>query len=406
MLKGKKILLGVCGSIAAYKSAFLVRLLIKEGAEVKVILTNSAAAFITPLTLATLAKNEILTDFYDSKGNWNNHVELGLWANVFLIAPASANSLSKLANGLCDNLLSATYLSARCPVIVAPAMDLDMWKHPATQSNIKKLESFGNLIVPVESGELASGLNGEGRMAEPENIITFLNIYFSKKLILASNENSKLKGKRVVITAGPTVEAIDPVRFISNHSSGKMGFAMAAEFLQQGAEVTLIKGPTPTDFNVHGIKTISVTTAFQMHDVAISESKDADIIVMAAAVADYAPEKIASSKIKKKDSAMEIKLVKTPDILKDLGERKKTNQVLVGFALETDNELVNAQSKLKNKNLDFIVLNSLQDKGAGFGIDTNKITIIDKQGTIKKFKLKSKAEVAKDIVNKIASIVA
>jgi phosphopantothenoylcysteine decarboxylase/phosphopantothenate--cysteine ligase len=405
MLNGKKILLGVCGSIAAYKSAFLVRLLVKEGAEVKVILTRSAADFITPLTLATLSKNEVLANFYDNKGNWHNHVELGLWADVFLIAPASANSLAKMANGLCDNLLSATYLSARCQVVVAPAMDLDMWKHPATQTNIKKLEGFGNLVVPVESGELASGLNGEGRMAEPENIITFLNNFLSTASE-KNNEKNTLKGKKVVITAGPTVEAIDPVRFISNHSSGKMGFALAAAFLQQGAEVTLIKGPTPTDFNMHGIKTISVTTAFQMHDVAISHTKDADVIVMAAAVADYAPEKIAATKIKKKDSGREIKLVKTPDILKDLGERKKANQVLVGFALETDNELSNAQGKLKNKNLDFIVLNSLQDKGAGFGTDTNKITIIDKQGTIKKFKLKSKADVAKDIVNKIASIVA
>jgi len=405
MLNGKKILLGVCGSIAAYKSAFLVRLLVKEGAEVKVILTRSAADFITPLTLATLSKNEVLANFYDNKGNWHNHVELGLWADVFLIAPASANSLAKMANGLCDNLLSATYLSARCQVVVAPAMDLDMWKHPATQTNIKKLEGFGNLVVPVESGELASGLNGEGRMAEPENIITFLNNFLSTASE-KNNEKNTLKGKKVVITAGPTVEAIDPVRFISNHSSGKMGFALAAAFLQQGAEVTLIKGPTPTDFNMHGIKTISVTTAFQMHDVAISHTKDADVIVMAAAVADYAPEKIAATKIKKKDSGMEIKLMKTPDILKDLGERKKVNQVLVGFALETDNELSNAQGKLKNKNLDFIVLNSLQDKGAGFGTDTNKITIIDKQGTIKKFKLKSKADVAKDIVNKIASIVA
>lgn len=405
MLKGKKILLGVCGSIAAYKSAFLVRLLVKEGAEVKVILTKSGADFITPLTLATLSKNEPLIDFYDSKGNWNNHVELGLWANVFLIAPASANTLAKLANGICDNLLAATYLSARCPVLFAPAMDLDMWKHAATQNNVKKLESLGNIIVPVESGELASGLNGEGRMAEPENIVNCLKDFFSGKSFLCADDASKLKGKKVVITAGPTVEAIDPVRFISNHSSGKMGFALATAFLQQGAEVTLVKGPTPTDFNMRGIKTISVTTAFQMHDVAISESKNADIIVMAAAVADYAPEKAAASKIKKKEGGMEIKLVKTPDILKDLGERKKANQLLVGFALETDNELENAQGKLKNKNLDLIVLNSLQDKGAGFGTDTNKVTIIDRNGTVKKYKLKSKAEVAKDIVNKIAEVI-
>jgi phosphopantothenoylcysteine decarboxylase/phosphopantothenate--cysteine ligase len=405
MLKGKKILLGVCGSIAAYKSALLVRLLVKEGASVKVILTKSASDFITPLTLATLSKNEVLTDFYDRKGNWNNHVELGLWADAFLIAPVSANTLAKLANGICDNLLAATYLSARCPVLLAPAMDLDMWKHTATQNNVKKLESFGNIIVPVESGELASGLSGEGRMAEPENILKCANDLFSAKNLNIETKFNKLKGKKVVITAGPTLEPIDPVRYISNYSSGKMGFALATNFLQQGADVTLIKGPTPTDFNMQGIKTISVTTSFQMHDVAISESKNADIIVMAAAVADYTPEKIASSKIKKKQNGLEIKLVKTPDILKALGERKKSGQILVGFALETDNELENAQNKLKNKNLDFIVLNSLQDKGAGFGTDTNKITIIDKSGKIKKYKLKPKAEVANDIVNKIVEII-
>ncbi len=405
MLKGKKILLGVCGSIAAYKSAFLIRLLVKEGANVKVILTKSATDFITPLTLSTLSKNEVLTDFYDRKGNWNNHVELGLWADAFLIAPASANTLAKLANGICDNLLAATYLSARCPVLLAPAMDLDMWKHTATQNNVKKLESFGNIIVPVESGELASGLSGEGRMAEPENIIKCMNDFFSGKNLNSENKFNKLKGKKVVITAGPTLEPIDPVRYISNHSSGKMGFALATNFLQQGADVTLIKGPTPTDFNMQGIKTVSVTTAFQMHDVAILESKNADIIVMAAAVADYTPEKMASSKIKKKENGLEIKLVKTPDILKALGERKKSGQILVGFALETDNELENAQNKLKNKNLDFVVLNSLQDKGAGFGTDTNKITIIDRSGKIKKYKLKPKAEVANDIVNKIVEII-
>lgn len=405
MLKGKKILLGVCGSIAAYKSAFLVRLLIKEGVEVKVILTKSAADFVTPLTLATLSKNEVLSNFYDHKGNWNNHVELGLWADVFLIAPASANTLAKLANGICDNLLSATYLSARCPVFFAPAMDLDMWKHTATQNNVKRLQSFGNIIIPVEAGELASGLSGEGRMAEPENIVKCLKDFFNGTSLFCKNESPKLKGKKVVITAGPTVEPIDPVRYISNHSSGKMGFALATNFLQQGAEVTLIKGPTPTDFNMHGIKTVSVTTALQMYDVTVSESKNADIIVMAAAVADYTPEKTASSKIKKKENGLEIKLVKTPDILKALGERKKSGQILVGFALETDNELANAQNKLKNKNLDLIVLNSLQDKGAGFGTDTNKITIIDRSGKLKKYKLKPKAEVANDIVNKIVEII-
>jgi len=403
MLEGKKILLSVTGSIAAYKSALLVRLLVKKKAQVKVIMTPAATAFITPLTLSTLSKNPVLIEMSDAAGNWNNHVELGLWADAMVVAPASANTIAKLANGLCDNLLTATYLSARCPVFVAPAMDLDMWNHTATQSNIEKLKSYGNTIIAVNAGELASGLNGEGRMAEPEEITEYLEQFFSVKK--ATTKGGKLKGKKVLITAGPTVEAIDPVRFISNHSTGKMGFALAEAFLNEGAEVMMVKGPTPTDLNVHGIRTVSVTNAYQMHDETIIRAKDADIIVMAAAVADYTPEQISSTKIKKgKGEEMEIRLVKTPDILKDLGERKKANQILVGFALETDNEEANAKQKLHNKNLDLIVLNSLQNTGAGFGHDTNKITIIDKKGKTKNFELKSKADVAKDIINEITSL--
>lgn len=403
MLKGKKILLGICGSIAAYKSALLVRLLVKEGAEVIVIMTKSATEFITPLTIGTLSKNKVLVDLSNTDGTWNNHVELGLWADIYIVAPASGNTLAKMANGICDNLLVTTYLSARCPVMVAPAMDLDMWKHAATQENIQSLKSYGNYIIPVESGELASGLNGEGRMAEPETIISFLKSYFEKEFN-KGNKSPKLKGKKVLITAGPTVEAIDPVRYISNHSTGKMGFALAEAFLLQGAEVFMIKGPTPTELNVHGIRTVSVTTAFQMHDEAISRAKEADIIVMAAAVADYAPAQVAESKIKKKEGEMELLLVKTPDILKELGSRKKVNQILVGFALETDDELNNATKKLQNKNLDLIILNSLKDSGAGFGYDTNKITTINSKGSIKHFDVKPKKEVANDIVNEIISL--
>jgi phosphopantothenoylcysteine decarboxylase/phosphopantothenate--cysteine ligase len=403
MLAGKKILLGVTGSIAAYKSAFLVRLLIKQKAQVRVIMTPAATAFITPLTLSTVSKNPVLIEMSDASGNWNNHVELGLWADAMVIAPASANTLAKLANGLCDNLLSATYLSARCPVFFAPAMDLDMWKHTATQSNIEKLKSYGNTIIPVNAGELASGLSGEGRMAEPEEIVEYLEQFFAVKK--TTSKSGKLKGKKVLITAGPTVEAIDPVRFISNHSTGKMGFALAEAFLNEGAEVMMVKGPTPTDLNVHGIRTVSVTNAYQMHDETIIRAKDADIIVMAAAVADYTPEQISSTKIKKgKGEDLEIRLVKTPDILKDLGERKKPGQLLIGFALETDNEEANAKQKLHNKNLDLIVLNSLQNIGAGFGHDTNKVTIINQKGKSKHFDLKSKSEVAKDIVNEISAL--
>lgn len=392
MLQGKKILLGISGSIAAYKSILLVRLLIKAGAEVKVIMTPSAKDFVTPLTLSTLSKNPVLTDLFDEQ-SWANHVMLGRWADVMLIAPLSCNTLSKMAHGQCDNLLLATYLSATCPVVVAPAMDEDMWKHAAIKENIKKLESFGNKIIPVENGELASGLHGDGRMAEPEQIIEFINSHFFFK--------SPIAGKKIIVTAGPTYEPIDPVRFIGNHSSGKMGMAIAKELYERGGDVTLILGPTHLDFSENGIKLKKVTTASEMYDVCHSLFADADIAIMAAAVADYSPVTTAPEKIKKKDDYLTVELVKTKDILKSLGEKKKKNQVLVGFALETTNEKEYALDKLNKKNADMIVLNSLKDEGAGFGLDTNKITIFDKSGDEISFAAKSKKEVAKDIVDTI-----
>lgn len=401
MLKGKKILVGITGSIAAYKAALLVRLMVKQEAEVKIIMTRAATEFITPLTLSVLSKNPVWIETTDSMGNWNNHVTISLWADVMVVAPLSANTLAKFAHGICDNLLTAVYLSARCPVVLAPAMDLDMWKHPATRNNMEQLRNHGNIIIPVNTGELASGLSGEGRMAEPEEIMGYLTQLLSTR----TDSEKKLKGKKVLITAGPTIEAIDPVRFISNHSTGKMGFALAEAFLQQGAEVTLIKGPTPTELNVHGIRTISVTNAYQMHDETIMRAKDADIIVMAAAVADYTPEQVSAGKLKKQaGEILEIKLIKTPDILKELGERKRLGQILVGFALETEQEMINALDKLHNKNLDLIVLNSLQDEGAGFGHDTNQVTIISRKGEAKRFGLKLKKEVAQDIINEILHI--
>ncbi len=406
MLKGKKILVGVTGSIAAYKSALLVRLLVKAGSEVRVVMTDCATSFITPLTLSTLSKNKVEVNFSTPDGSWNNHVEAGLWADALVVAPASGNTLAKFANGLCDNLLTAIYLSAKCPVFVAPAMDLDMWKHPATKSNVNRLESHGVRIIPVGSGELASGLEGEGRMAEPEQVFTALEDFFSLNKTAANNGNSTqiLKGKKILITAGPTVESIDPVRYISNHSTGKMGFSLAEAFQKMGAEVMIVKGPTPTDFNTLGIKTVSVTNAFQMYEAALRYSHDADVVVMAAAVADYTPEKTASAKIKKHGNEMDIRLVKTPDILKELGTRKKNGQLLVGFALETNDELKNAKNKLKTKNLDLIVLNSLNDEGAGFGYETNKVTLIGKKGKPVSFPLKPKKDVARDIVNAITNL--
>lgn len=398
MLDGKHILLGVCGSIASYKSAILVRELIKAGANVKVIMTEDAANFIAPLTLSTLSKNPVYINYFTADtGEWNNHVELALWADIFLIAPATANTLAKFANGLCDNLLSATYLSAKCPVYFAPAMDLDMWKHAATQSNIQKLQSYGNMLISPGYGELASGLIGEGRMTEPLEIVEFLANNLNKEL--------PLTGKKVLVTAGPTYEAIDPVRFIGNHSSGKMGYALAEELSFLGAEVTLLSGPTNIYSVAPGIERINVVSAEEMNEKALEICDMVDIIIMSAAVADYKPKSAADKKIKKESEVSTIELVKTTDILFGLGKLKKPGQVLVGFALETDNEEENAIKKIKKKNLNFIVLNSLRDEGAGFKGDMNKITIIDADFKKEVFDLKPKREVAKDICQKIIQIV-
>lgn len=397
MLSGKNILLGVSGGIAAYKTTFLVRLLIKAGAQVKVIMTQSASSFVSPLTLSTLSKNPVLLDFIneeDGSLSWNNHVELGLWADVMLIAPATANTLSKMANGTCDNLLLATYLSAKCPVYFAPAMDLDMYKHPSTKNSLDKLESFGNIIIPAESGELASGLHGEGRLAEPENIVAFIQENLKKGL--------PLSGKKVLITAGPTQEAIDPVRFLGNRSTGTMGFELAKRAANLGANVILVSGPTHLGIEHNCIQLIRVTSAQEMYEACHEHYEDTDIAICAAAVADYRPKVIASEKVKKQEGDMKIELERTPDILMSLGEAKK-NQFLVGFALETQNELENAKGKLKRKHLDGIVLNSLKDDGAGFGGSTNKISFIDKNSEIKTFDLKTKPEVASDIWKEIIS---
>ncbi|HRE77063.1 MAG TPA: bifunctional phosphopantothenoylcysteine decarboxylase/phosphopantothenate--cysteine ligase CoaBC [Flavobacterium sp.] len=395
VLNGKKILLGVTGGIAAYKTASLVRLFIKAGAQVQVVMTPASKDFVTPLTLSTLSKNPVFSEFYneeDENALWNNHVELGLWADLMIIAPATANTLSKMANGNCDNLLMATYLSAKCPVYFAPAMDLDMYKHPTSIDNFHKLQLFGNIMIPAESGELASGLSGEGRMAEPENIISFLENDILQKL--------PLKGKKILITAGPTYEAIDPVRFIGNHSSGKMGFDIANEAVQLGAEVILISGPTHLNVTNNGIKLIRVQSAEEMYQQCHLYFGSVDVAIAAAAVADYKPKVVANQKIKKSDSNFSIELEKTKDILASLGEIKK-NQFLVGFALETENEIEHAKLKIQKKNLDLIVLNSLNDEGAGFGKATNKVTFIDKSFHIEPMPLKSKEEVAKDILNKI-----
>ena len=397
ILKEKKILLGITAGIAAYKTASLVRLFIKLGAEVKVIMTPASKNFITPLTLSTLSKNPVHSTFYskeDENELWNNHVDLGLWADYMLIAPATANTLSKMANGTCDNLLLATYLSSKCPVYFAPAMDLDMYKHPSSLESLKKLQSFDNILIPATSGELASGLIGEGRMAEPEDIVSFIEKDISSKL--------PLKGKKVLVTAGPTYEAIDPVRFIGNHSSGKMGFAIASAAANLGAEVFLISGPSNQQIKHSLVHRVDVVSAEEMYDASHIYFKDVDIAILSAAVADYKPKNSASEKIKKTDTALELSLSPTKDILASLGAIKK-QQYLVGFALETNNEIENAKGKLKRKNLDAIILNSLQDKGAGFANDTNKITIIDKELNEKAFKLKSKVAVAKDIMNEIVN---
>ena len=395
MLGGKKILLGITGGIAAYKTAFLIRLFIKAGAEVKVILTESAAEFVSPLTLATLSKNPVLSSFVkeeDGQTDWNNHVELGLWADLMLIAPATANTLSKMAHGTCDNLLLATYLSAKCPVFFAPAMDLDMFKHPSTKKSFKTLESYGNIMIPANTGELASGLHGEGRMAEPEEILSFLEDYFAA--------NAPLKQKKVLITAGPTYEALDPVRFIGNHSSGQMGYELAKTAADLGAEVFLISGPSHLNIEHNRVKLIRVTSAEEMYEKSHEYFDEVDFAICAAAVSDYRPREIASQKIKKDSAELKLELVKNKDILLSLGEKKK-NQFLVGFALETENEVENAKGKLKKKNLDAIVLNSLNDEGAGFSSPTNKISFIDKNLKITSFELKSKAAVASDIWDEI-----
>ncbi len=395
VLSGKKILLGVSGGIAAYKTANLVRLFIKAGAQVQVVMSPASLHFVTPLTLATLSKNPVYSTFYNEEegsGEWNNHVELGLWADLMLVAPATANTLSKMANGNCDNLLIATYLSAKCPVYFAPAMDLDMYKHPSTLDSFHKLKSFGNIIIPAESGELASGLSGEGRMAEPENIVSFLERDLLEKL--------PLKGKKILITAGPTYEAIDPVRFIGNHSSGKMGFDIANEAVNKGAEVILVTGPTHLNVQNSAIKLIRVISAQEMYDACHEFYNSVDVAIAAAAVADYRPKNVANQKIKKNDTTFSIELEKTKDILASLGEKKK-NQYLIGFALETENEIEHAKQKIQKKNLDLIVLNSLNDEGAGFGKATNKVTFISKDFTIEPKELKSKEAVAQDIINKV-----
>ncbi len=392
MLKGKKILLGVTGSIAAYKSILLIRLLVKEGAEVKVVMTPAAKDFVTPLTLSTLSKNEVLTDIFKND-SWANHVMLGRWADIMLVAPISCNTLAKMATGLCDNLLLSVYLSATCPVVLAPAMDEDMWKHRATRSNIEVLQSRGNILLPVENGELASGLSGEGRMAEPETIVRWLTGYFA--------DRSMLSGKKVLITAGPTYEQIDPVRFIGNYSSGKMGVAIAKEFKARGADVTLVLGPTQAPLPLEGLSVAHIHNAEEMLNACTAVFDTMDIVVMAAAVADYRPAMAADQKIKKSQETLSLELQKTTDILKTLGSKKRNEQILVGFALETNNERENAMSKLRQKNADIIVLNSLRDEAAGFGKDTNKITVFNRRGDEKAFEPKLKECVAKDIVDYI-----
>lgn len=391
MMQHKKILLGVSGSIAAYKTAVLTRLLIKAGAEVKIVMTPAAKDFVTPLSLSTLSKNQVLVDLAEND-SWANHVMLGRWADVMLIAPLSCNTLSKMATGLCDNLLMAVYLSATCPVVVAPAMDEDMWHHATTKKNLETIKGSGNYIIPVDNGELASGLFGEGRMAEPETIVQWLNGFFLTK--------TELSGKKVLITAGPTYEQIDPVRFIGNYSSGKMGVAIAEEMQKRGAEVTLVLGPSTIQVN-GGIKLIKVKSAEEMFNACEKTFTASDIAIMSAAVADYTPVNTAKEKIKKTENDLSVPLTKTKDILKTLGGLKTGNQFLVGFALETNNETSYALQKLQTKNADMIVLNSLQDAGAGFGHDTNKITIFDKSGNVYPFNIKSKKEVAIDIVNTI-----
>lgn len=396
MLKGKNIILGVTGSIAAYKAATLVRLLVKEGADVKVVMTALAKEFITPLTMATLAKNPVLVEFYNPEnGDWNSHVSLGLWADLYLIAPATANTLGKMANGIADNLLLTTYFSAKCPVVVAPAMDLDMYKHPATQKNLTILQSYGNRIIEPQCGELASGLTGKGRMAEPEEIVVFLKKLFT--------DRQDFQGKRVLLTAGPTYEKIDPVRFIGNYSTGKMGFALAEELAGRGAEVILVTGPVALRTVHPAIRRMDVGSASEMYEQVMKEADKCEVVISCAAVADFTPCITSATKLKRGENGLTLELEPTQDIAAELGRRKKEGQLLIGFALETNDEEGNALLKLKKKNLDLIVLNSLRDRGAGFGGDTNKITIIDREENHYQYELKSKAEVARDIADRIAS---
>lgn len=392
MLKGKKILIGITASIAAYKSILIVRLLVKAGAEVKIIMTPSATQFVSPLTLSTLSKNPVMYNISD-EDTWANHVMLGRWADVMLIAPCSANTLAKMAKGICDNLLQAVYLSATCPVVISPAMDEDMWHHPATKKNIETVISYGGNVIPAEYGELASGLVGEGRMPEPEAIILYLQENFFR--------GTELKGKKALVTAGPTYEALDPVRYIGNHSSGKMGVAIAEELYAKGADVELVLGPAAVTTSYSGITVTKITSAEEMYKKVMGSFPQCNIVVMSAAVADYRPAVIADRKIKKKDEKFQLELIKTPDILSSVGHNKKHGQIIVGFALETNNENDFAIDKLKAKNADMIVLNSLTDPSAGFGVDTNKITVFEKSGKEHVFPVKHKKEVAADIVDLI-----
>ena len=396
-LANKKIVLGITGSIAAYKSAVLLRLLIKEGAQVQVVITESGKQFITPVTLSALSGKPVISEFFGSTdGTWNSHVDIGLWADLMIVAPATASTIGKMANGIADNMLVTTYLSAKCPVFIAPAMDLDMYSHPSTQKNISVLRSFGNTIIDPGSGELASGLEGKGRMEEPENIVEIIVDHFSRK--------KKLLNKTFIVTAGPTFEKIDPVRFIGNYSSGKMGYAIAEELADCGANVILVSGPVSVSTSKKNIEVIQVESAAEMYAECINRFPDVDGAIMNAAVADFTPEIVEDKKTKRGSTHWELKLKPTQDIAKKLGELKKVHQVLIGFALETSNEELNAVNKLKSKNLDFIVLNSLNDKGAGFGVNTNKIAIIDKDNNREDFELKHKKEVAHDIVQKLISI--
>lgn len=397
MLKGKQIIIGVTGSIAAYKAAALVRLLVKEGADVKVVMTELAKQFITPLTMATLSKHPVMVEFYNPEnGDWHSHVDMGLWADLYLIAPATANTIGKMAHGVADNLLLTTYLSAKCPVMLAPAMDLDMYRHPATQHNLQILKGYGNVIVEPTEGELASGLTGKGRMAEPEEIVAFIRDFFTGK--------AELKGKKILLTAGPTYEKIDPVRFIGNYSSGKMGFALAEEFASRGAEVVLIAGPVNQKTTHTSIRRIDVGSAGEMFEEVMKYSGECDVVVSCAAVADFTPVHKAEVKLKRGADDLILKLIPTQDIAAELGRRKKDGQVLVGFALETNDEECNALLKLHKKNLDLVVLNSLKDQNACFGYDTNKVTMIDRKENRYEYELKSKKEVARDIVNRIVLI--